>query len=113
MDVHFRVAGAPTPAAVTGFGIVFSDVDRANSTTVELFDAAGKRLATLAAPVRSDAAGLSFVGAKFDTAIVARVRITSGAGALGAGVKDVTAGGTLDLVVMDNFLYGEPRALRP
>ncbi|MGH7719927.1 MAG: hypothetical protein ACREON_13925 [Gemmatimonadaceae bacterium] len=110
-DVLFRVAGSPTPAAVTGFGIVFTDVDVARSAKIELFDEDGRSLGVYDAPVRSDAAGLSFVGAHFDEAIVARVRITTGTGALGAGVKDVSAGGALDLVVMDNLIYGEPQAL--
>jgi hypothetical protein len=42
-------------------------------------------------------------------ALIARVRITLGTGALGANVNDISAGGTLDLVVLDNLIYGEPR----
>lgn len=110
MDVFFRVAGSQTPGLVTGFGVVFTDVDVAGQTTIELFDAHAQSLGKYAAPVRSDTTGLSFVGAVFDESIVAGVRITSGTGALGPGVKDVTAGGQYDLVVMDNFLFGEPRA---
>ena len=112
MEVDFQVAGQPTPAEVTGFGAVFSDVDVAGKTTIELFDRAGNSLAVIVAPVRSDATGLSFVGAKFAQPIIARARITLGTGALGAGVNDVTAGGTLDVVVADNFVYGEPKAIR-
>jgi hypothetical protein len=108
MDVDFQIAGQPTPALVTGFGAVFSDVDAAAATTIEFFDVNGQSLGSVAAPVRSDAAGLSFVGAKFPTAIVARVRITFGTGILGAATNDVSAGGTVDLVVADNFIYGEP-----
>ena len=77
-DVQFVVAGSNTPALVTGFGSVFADVGLATSTTIEYFDAAGNLLVTVKAPRRSDAAGLSFVGAVFDSPIVARVRITSG-----------------------------------
>jgi hypothetical protein len=112
MDVLFQVAGQPTPAQVTGFGAVFSDVDIAGKTTIEFFDVNGTRLATVAAPVRSDAAGLSFVGARFADAIVARVRITLGTGALGAAANDVTAGGPADVVVADNFVYGEPKRIQ-
>jgi hypothetical protein len=108
MDVLFRVAGSPTPATVTGFGAVFSDVDRAGVSSLEFFDVTGKSLGVFQAPVRSDAKGLSFVGAKFASAIVARVRITLGTNALGAGVKD---GGAVDLVVVDNFFYGEPTSI--
>ena len=110
INVRFRVAGAATPAAVTGFGAVMADVDLDNTATIELFDKDGKSLGRFAAPRRSDANGLSFVGAKYDAAIVASVRITCGNGALGAGVNDVTSGGLLDLVVIDNVIYGEPNA---
>ena len=105
-----QVAGEPTPATVTGFGVVFSDVDRENKTSLEFFDKFGTSLGVYYAPVRSDANGLSFVGVKYDAAVVARVKITSGDGALGAGVNDVTGGGTVDVVVVDNFIYGEPQA---
>jgi len=109
MDVTFQVAGQPTQALVSGFGAVFSDVDVANRTTIEFFDAAGYSLGKIVAPVRSDAAGLSFVGAKFDADVVSRVRITLGTGSLSATAKDISAGGQLDLVVVDDFIYGEPR----
>ena len=109
LDQLFQVAGQPTPAIVRGFGIVFSDVDLADKTTIQLFAQDGSSLGTFAAPVRSDAAGLSFVGVTFDQAIIARVRITLGTGALAANVNDVTDGGTADLVVLDNLIYGEPK----
>lgn len=112
MDVLFQVAGQPTPALVTGFGAVFSDVDIDGATTIEFFDATGTKLATAVAPRRSDAAGLSFVGVKFATAVVARVRITLGTGALSATAPDVTAGGAADVVVADNFIYGEPKRIQ-
>jgi len=108
LDQLFQVAGQPTPAVVHGFGIVFSDVDLASKTTIELFAKDGSSLGVFAAPTRSDAGGLSFVGVTFDQAIIARVRITLGTGALAANVNDVTDGGTADLVVLDNVIYGEP-----
>ena len=109
LDQLFQVAGQPTPAVVRGFGIVFSDVDLAGATTIQLFAQDGSSLGTHGAPVRSDAGGLSFLGVTYTDAIIARVRITLGTGALGATVDDVTAGGTVDLVVLDNVIYGEPR----
>lgn len=111
IDASFRVAGDATPAAVTGFGVVLSDVDLSTSTTLELFDKDGTSLGRFAAPRRSDANGHSFVGVKYDVAIVARVRITCGNGTLGAGVNDVTNAGPFDLVVVDNVIYGEPKSL--
>ena len=110
-DVRFVVAGSNTPATVTGFGSVFEDVGREGSTTIEYFDAAGNSLLIVKAPRASDEKGLSFVGAKFDSRIVARVRITSGDTPLGATVEDNVkgAGQKRDLVAMDDFIYGEPR----
>src|SRR5438477_5616549 len=109
LDQLFRVAGQPTPAVVRGFGIVFSDVDLPDETTIQLFAQDGTTLGTFSAPVRSDAAGLSFAGVTYADAIIARVRITLGTGALAANVNDISAGGTLDLVVLDNLIYGEPK----
>jgi len=102
-DVQFVVAGSNTQALVTGFGSVFADVGLENSTTIEYFDAAGNLLATVKAPRRSDAAGLSFVGAVFEAAIVARVRITSGKTPVDAAVDDnASAEGNPDIVVIVN-----------
>jgi hypothetical protein len=109
LDQLFQVAGQPTPAVSRGFGIVLSDVDLAGKTTIELFAKDGTSLGTYAAPIRTDAAGLSFVGVTYVDAIIARVRITLGTGALAANVNDISAGGTLDLVVLDNLIYGEPK----
>jgi len=109
MDQLFQVAGQPTPAVVRAFGIVFADVDLADKTTIQLFAQDGTSLGTYAAPVRSDANGFSFIGVSFTNAVIARVRITLGTGALAAGVNDVSSGGTVDLVVLDNLIYGEPK----
>jgi hypothetical protein len=108
-DQDFQVPGQPTPALVRGFGVVFSDVDVAGRTTIQLFAQDGSSLGTFYAPVRSDEGGFSFVGVTFPDAIIARVRITLGTGALGASVNDISAGGTTDLVVVDNLIYSEPR----
>jgi hypothetical protein len=109
LDMLFEVAGQPTPAVSNGFGIVFSDVDVANATTIELFAQDGSSLGIVAAPVRTDSVGLSFVGVSFDRPVIARVRITLGTGALAADADDITSGGVKDLVVLDNLIYGEPK----
>jgi hypothetical protein len=111
VDVVFKLAGTTTNGLVNGFGVVFSDVDRLRSTTIEFFDANDVRIAVLAAPNHAGAQLLSFTGAVFASPIIARVRITSGDAALTATITDVSAGGASDLVVMDDFVYGEPQPL--
>src|SRR5436190_6910139 len=114
VDVKFRVVGTTTLGLVKGFGAVFVDVDKPGSTTIEFFDAQDQSLGVIAAPNHAGGALLlSFVGAVFQAPIVARVRITSGDAALTPTILDVSAGGTADLVVMDDFVYGEPRAQGP
>lgn len=108
VDQLFQVAGQPTPAVTRGIGVVFSDVDLADKTTIQLFAQDGSSLGTFSAPVRTDDAGLSFLAVSFDTPIIARARITLGTGALRADVNDISSGGALDLVVFDNVIYGEP-----
>jgi hypothetical protein len=112
MTVDFFVPGSTDPATSTGFGVVFSDVDREGSASIRLFDAAGKNLGRFAAPVSPS--GLSFVGVTFPTAVVARVEIESGQGAVAVGATDVSdrnQGPARDLVIMDDFIYGEPQGV--
>jgi hypothetical protein len=112
-DALFFLPGSngTVPATVTGFGAVFSDIDVPNSASIQFF-AGGASLGTFFAPVRTDSAGLSFLCVTFNAfERASRVQITSGQGALGAGVNDISDGGTTDLVVMDDFLYSEPKNL--
>ena len=114
IDVQFVVAGSNTPAVTTGFGSVFADVGRAHSTTIEYFDALGRSLLTITAPRRSDARGLSFAGAVFAEAVVARVRITAGDTPVDAAAFDNVkgAGKKRDIVATDDFIYGEPHKIK-
>jgi hypothetical protein len=112
VTTDFRIPGFDIPAATCGFGVVFSDVERQGAASIKLFDADGRSLGQYHAPVRSDANGFSFVGVVFGTPLVVQVRITSGQRALGADVQDLSGGGNKDLVVMDDFLYGEPQAIQ-
>jgi hypothetical protein len=99
--------GGTAPATVAGFGVVFTDVDTANLTSLQFFDTQGNSLGTFFAPTGTVSDGsLSFLGVIFTTERIARVRITSGNTALGA-----TEGASVDVVAMDDFLYGEPRAI--
>lgn len=111
VEVDFKLVGTATDGLVTGFGVVLSDVDRAGSTRVQFYDANGVEIANLEAPAKSGAHEFSFIGAVFASPVIARVLITSGDAALSATIADVSAGGTSDVVVMDDFLYGEPQPL--
>lgn len=112
MDVQFQLAGQPTPALVAGFGAVFVDVDLPALSTLEFFDVDNKLLRKVTVPVRAAGSAFSFAGARFESAIVSRVRITLGSGAIANGFKDVSSGGTRDIVVLDDFLYAEPQPPR-
>ena len=108
IEVLFFEPGTPNSATVNGFGAVFTDVDRHNSTKIEYLDKDGKLLASQSAkpgPVRRES--LSFVGVGFDAGEkVYFVRITSGDRAL-TGKRSGR-----DNVVMDDFIYGEPQPQR-
>lgn len=103
-DVLFFVPGSTTPATTNGFGSIFTDVDLPNVTRIQYFDATDALLGDFFAPAASGNETLSFLGVLFDAGErVARVRITS-------GNQVLAPGNTLsDLVVMDDFIYGEPR----
>ena len=106
--VNFFQAGTTTPATVNGFGAVFTDVDLSGPTRIEYFDAAGQSLGSFAAPATGGNQTLSFLGVSFpDGERAAAVVITSGDQVLAAGNNND------DLVVMDDFVYGEPRAVPP
>jgi hypothetical protein len=109
MEVFFRRSGTPTPGLVNGFGVIFSDVDRAGSTRIDFFDQDERFLGSVTAPARPGSQEFSFVGAVFPASVVSHVFIISGDSALSATTNDVTTAGTKDLVVMDDFIYGEPQ----
>jgi len=103
-DVNFFVAGTNIPATVKGFGLILTDVDVASTTAVQFFDAGNTSMATFLAPALNG--GFSFLGGFVGNGQtrIARVRVTLGNGTLAAGQLD----GGSDLVVADDFIYGEP-----
>ena len=101
----FTVPGSKLPATTTAFGAVFTNVQLANTTSIQFFDPAKKSLGTFFAPT-SAAGGLSFLGVAFkNDELIDRVVITSGNTILGPN-----NGGAVNVVAMDDFIYGEPQA---
>jgi hypothetical protein len=118
-DTSFFVPGTNggTAAATRGFGVIFTDVDQPDgsgpaskrgnrhaSTLVEYFAADGSLLYSSFVAASPGDGNFSFIGIVFDSASIAHVRITAG-GAI-PGQDD-----SLDAVAMDDFIYGEPKAI--
>jgi len=112
-------SGGSIPASVSGFGAVFTDVDqpdgsgpgekhgnRGASTLVEFFGANGELLFSSFVPASPGDGNLSFFGVVFNDARIARVRITTGDTAPGPDDDRKN-----EIVMMDDFIYGEPHAL--
>jgi hypothetical protein len=112
-DAIFFVPGTngATRATVTGFGIVFSDVDVANATHMDFFDRQNNLLGSFFVPVGGATnASFSFLGVRFDAGEhIDRVHVVLGNTALGPGATD--NGGSVELVAMDDFLFAEPQAV--
>jgi hypothetical protein len=102
VNLTFRVPGTNRPAVVRGFGAVYTDVDLPEKTGFRYYDIHGRLLGAFTVPAKPR--GLSFLGVRFPTAVVARVRIEYGTHALGPN-----DGPGVDVAVMDNFIYGEPQ----
>ena len=121
-DARFFVPGSngAVRATVRGFGAVFTDVDRPGgsgpdgrhedhrpSTSIEYFDADGHLLFSSFVPASPGDGSLSFFGILFEDARIAHVRIRTGNVAPGPDDGD-----RHDVVMMDDFLFGEPKPLR-
>lgn len=107
LDINFFVPGSSSPATVFGFGAVFTDVDQANTTSIQFFNTANASLGTFFVPNTVGSQSLSFFGTSGLADRIARVRITSGNTAVGPNDNNTSS----DIVVMDDFIYAEPQAV--
>jgi len=122
-DTFFFVpgSGGTAMATVKGFGAVFTDVDQPNgsgpgekqgnrkaSTLILFFGAHGQLLYSSLVPASPGNGSFSFLGIVFEDARIASVRII--AGDVAPGPNDTPA---TDIVMMDDFIYGEPQLLVP
>jgi hypothetical protein len=104
------------PAITRAFGVVFTDIDSSGQqrpfrpcttcTVVEFLDIDGNVLLSSPAPASPGNGNLSFLGVVFNNARIASVRIRTGAAVAGPTEFD-----SLDLVMMDDFIYAEPEGL--
>jgi hypothetical protein len=121
-EASFSIPGTNgnAPATVRAFGAVFTDVDQPDggpaftrhgdnraSTLVEYFDQNGRLIFSSFVPASPGDGSLSFFGIVFGDARIASVRIQ--AGNVAPGPSDDARH---DVVMMDDFIYGEPQLLQ-
>ena len=120
VELNFVLASAPTSTPVAGatrgFGVIFLDVEQADTTSIEYYNGTVS-LGRFAVPPGASGQ-VEFLGVLFNAPIVTRVIITTGSGQIfnfnnnqvTAGLADITnnAAQNTDQVAMDDFIYGEP-----
>lgn len=110
MDVTFFEPGTTTAAATSAFAVVFVDVEVPGDTTLEFFDEHNVLIFSRNALAAGNQ-GLSFVGGVADAGEhISRVRLSSGRNTIVS--NGVLGNPNDDVVVMDDFLYAEPEAVR-
>lgn len=112
LEITFFIPGTKIPATVNGFGLIFADVDSSSGgarSLIRVYGADGTQLSAASAAISN--IGLSFVGISFNAGErIARVVIECGNAGLSQSNNDGVNG--IDVVAMDDFIYGEPRAAR-
>ena len=121
-EASFSIPGTNgnAPATVRGFGAVFTDVDQPDgsplsatgnshkaSTLIDYFDKNGRLIFSSSVAAAPGDGNLSFFAIKFDDARIASVRIKTGDVAPGPNDNKQH-----DIVMMDDFIYGEPEIVQ-
>jgi hypothetical protein len=110
LTIQFFIPGTSIPATVSGFGAVFCDVDSNINAIMRVYGKDG-RLLTVPISVAAANNGLSFLGISFNQGEqIAKVEILSGNQPLASGNVDGVNG--VDVIAMDDFIYGEPHAMQ-
>lgn len=108
-ELELVVPASDSPAQTNGLGVVFTDVDQAGATTIELLDASGASLGVWPAPASPGSESLSFLGVKLDPGVsAASAKIKTGTAAMLTPPTPSPEDGAEDVVAMDDFIYGEP-----
>jgi uncharacterized protein (TIGR03437 family) len=114
-EVNLVLASAPTtmpvPASTRGFGVIFLDVEQANTSSIEYFNGAVSLGKFFVPPGPSGQP--EFLGVLFNAPVVTRVVVTTGtAQVFNFNNGQVSSGpaesATTDLAVVDDFVYAEP-----
>ena len=98
---HSKAAEMAAALVFRSGGVISLLRDQPGSGSHVAIWSAGRRLGTFSVPAITGNETLSFLGVDFGSAIVSRVRITSGNLTLGPGNNE---SGSQDLVVMDDFI---------
>ncbi|MBX2925384.1 MAG: hypothetical protein KF746_24515 [Chitinophagaceae bacterium] len=110
--ITFQKAGTTNAASVNAFGAVFIDVDKKNSTSLEFFNN-DKSIGRYFVPPHNDNSNFSFLGVRFNNGERITRIVVAHDGFLAEGSKDISDGGTQDLIILDDFIYSEPLAQQP
>lgn len=110
----YRIPATNIRAVTSGFGAVFTDVDRSGGTVLRYFDRQDCLIATVTVPTQDK--GLSFAGLIVQNnngdsvAAIAKVVFKLGTISVDQFANRYSGSDNIgDLVVMDDFIYGEPQ----
>jgi hypothetical protein len=114
LDVAFVLpsdpSSTPAPAAVSGFGAIFENVQKPNVSAIEYFNG-NVSLGKYFVP-EGPVGATEFLGVLFDAPVVTRVQITLGNGPIFSFFDGKVSAGPAgaELVATDDFAYAEPAA---
>jgi uncharacterized protein (TIGR03437 family) len=114
-EVKFALASdpatTPVPAATRGFGVIFLDVEQANTSSIEYFNGSVSLGKFFVPPGASGQA--QYLGVLFNSPLVTRAVVTAGTAQVfnfsnGQVATGPAEGQNVDLAVVDDFIYAEP-----